>query len=136
MSEELYELKSTGERFREVRKTLKMPLSRIAGEAGISRSIISEMENGKRGPNPRYMIYLVVKRNVDLRYVFKGEGEMFLTQKSAPSTDLDFRESQKAVDEMIYIMHISPEIMYSLLAVFAGLKREKRELLEEILGQS
>lgn len=75
-----------GERIRELRKTLKMTMEQFGEKIGVTKSTISNIENGNRNATKHMVKSICREFNVDYIWLTTGGGEMFV------DTDDDFIE--------------------------------------------
>ena len=75
-----------GERIRELRKTLKMTMEQFGEKIGVTKSTISNIENGNRNATEHMVKSICREFNVDYIWLTTGGGEMFV------ETDDDFFE--------------------------------------------
>lgn len=75
-----------GERIRELRKTLKMTMEQFGEKIGVTKSTISNIENGNRNATEHMVKSICREFNVDYIWLTTGGGEMFV------DTDDDFIE--------------------------------------------
>ena len=75
-----------GERIRELRKTLKMTMEQFGEKIGVTKSTISNIENGNRNATEHMVKSICREFNVDYIWLTTGDGEMFV------DTDDDFIE--------------------------------------------
>lgn len=75
-----------GERIRELRKTLIMTMEQFGEKIGVTKSTISNIENGNRNATEHMVKSICREFNVDYMWLTTGEGEMFV------ETDDDFFE--------------------------------------------
>ena len=75
-----------GERVGELRKALKMTMEQFGDKIGVSKSTISNIENGNRNATEHMVKSICREFNVDYIWLTTGEGEMFV------ETDDDFME--------------------------------------------
>ena len=75
-----------GERIRELRKSLKMTMEQFGEKIGVTKSTISNIENGNRNATEHMVKSICREFNVDYIWLTSGDGEMFI------DTDDDFLE--------------------------------------------
>lgn len=75
-----------GERIRELRKTLKMTMEQFGEKIGVTKSTISNIENGNRNATEHMVKSICREFNVDYIWLTTGDGEVFV------DTDDDFIE--------------------------------------------
>lgn len=114
-----------GKRIRQVRKNIGLKQDQFAYQLGCGRSNISQIENGLFYPTANSIFVLRSKFNVNLDWLFSGEGEMFLQDKEKNIELLDFKEYSRDIKTMLNVMKKSKPVMHRVLAVFFEIKLEK-----------
>lgn len=104
-----------GNRLKEVRKKLGLTLEEMKNISGYSVSTISEIERDINNPNPRYLLLLTEKFNLNLNWLFTGKGGMFI-----PEFELkwDFGKDSKTILKMIYLIENWEMLRYDMLRHF------------------
>lgn len=125
-------LEEVGIRLRKVRKTLKYSLEDMYQMTGFSKSLICEAENGQKKPSSTYLFHLLDKFNVNINFIFKGKGTMFL-----PETEmkLEMGKDKDKVKDMLFHMEHVEFIRYSILSHFMKFKAENKKVINEILEE-
>lgn len=77
---------SQGERIREIRKSLNMTMEQFGNKIGVTKSTISNIENGNRNTTEHMAKSICREFSVDYIWLTTGKGEMFV------DTDDDFLE--------------------------------------------
>lgn len=67
-----------GERIRELRKTLKMTMEQFGEKIGVTKSTISNIENGNRNATEHMVKSICREYSVDYIWLTTGDGEMFI----------------------------------------------------------
>ena len=67
-----------GERIRELRKTLGMTMEKFGEKIGVTKSTISNIENGNRNATEHMVKSICREYNVDYIWLTTGEGKMFV----------------------------------------------------------
>ena len=111
------------ERFKELRKTLKLKQGDLAQSLAISQGHTSDIENGRKAVSDRIIEILVLKYNVNSEWLRYGKGEMFkkMNRKEEISNfavEL-FREEEDSFKSR-------------LVSVLASLNESEWEILENI----
>ncbi len=115
-----------GTRLRSIRKTLDLTLDAIYQETNISKSYVSEFENGFRLPTAKYLKFLGDSYKVSMDFVFYGLGEPFLGEQSPGPEDLDFGKHDEDVMDMLFHMANVPTVMFDILGYFSEIKVERK----------
>ena len=110
-----------GERIREIRKTMKLTMEQFGEKIGVTKSTISNIENGNRNATEHMIKSICREFNVDYMWLTTGEGEMFVT------TDDDF---QARIDQ---IMFGQDESRKNLFKMMIDMSDEDIHALERIL---
>ena len=110
-----------GERIREIRKTMKLTMEQFGEKIGVTKSTISNIENGNRNATEHMIKSICREFNVDYMWLTTGEGEMFV------ATDDDF---QARIDQ---IMFGQDESRKNLFKMMIDMSDEDIHALERIL---
>jgi transcriptional regulator with XRE-family HTH domain len=124
-----------GKRIRQVRKNLGLKQDKFANQLGCGRSNISQIENGLFYPTAKSLIVLKSKFNVNLDWLFSGEGSMFIEENEKNIDLLDFKEYSNDIKTMLQEMKNSKSIMHRVLAKFFEIKLEKNPNISVGEGQ-
>lgn len=73
-----------GERVKSVRKAKGLTLEKFGESFGMSRSSISDIENGRRSLTPQTRLSICREFNVNREWLETGEGEMFVKKEPQP----------------------------------------------------
>ncbi len=74
-------MESTGQRFKELRKELRLSQEGFADKIGLSKSAVSAVESDKSFVSLNVMRSLFMELNVNLNWLIAGQGEMFNAPK-------------------------------------------------------
>ncbi len=129
------EFSDTGKRLKAIRESLNHTLDTMSIAAKISRSYISEFERGMKLPNTKYLKYLFEEHDVNIHYVFNGEGRMFNPPKSEQMLLYNFGKYEEEIKELLYYITNIPHALYDILGHFTEYKVENEEFLEKFMGQ-
>lgn len=77
---------TTGERVKEIRKTLNLTLEKFGEKLGVGKTAISKIEKDERNLTDQMAKSICREYNVNYDYLVYGEGEMF---SELPKTILD-----------------------------------------------
>lgn len=72
---------TTGDRIKEIREAKKMTQDKLAHEAGISKSFISDLENNNRNLSSEYLLKIANVLGASVDYLLKGEVKEFVEPK-------------------------------------------------------
>lgn len=70
--------KEIGQRLKEARDTLNLPMSKFGKAIGLTDASISQYENGHRTITPRSMKEIVREYNINKDWLRTGKGQMFI----------------------------------------------------------
>lgn len=120
--------KDIGLNLKAIREELKLTMDAIGRDITISRSYLSDFERGYRRPTSKYLHYLHDQHNVNLNYVFSGEGRMFRPTPDEASPN--FGRFQEDVDELLCVMYEVPPALYAVMGFIAEYKMRNKDLIE------
>jgi transcriptional regulator with XRE-family HTH domain len=72
-------MKEIGKRIKNIRTALNLTQKTFAEKFNISKSSLSELENGKHKPGLDMVVSIAKEYDVNLYYLLMGEGEMFIS---------------------------------------------------------
>jgi len=124
-----FDLVAVGQRLRGVRKALDLTMDQMIEKAKISKSMISDVEKGRKKPSTIYLNILIKDFNVDLNYVFTGEGNIFKDNQKVMVLDADIKE-------MVETMERDKLIKYSMLSYYLKYRTQSKALINAALSQS
>jgi transcriptional regulator with XRE-family HTH domain len=122
-----------GIQLKNIRSHLKMTMDEIGKQTGTSRSYLSDFERGYRLPTSKFLKYLHDDLNVNLNYIFKGEGRMFRPTQEEGFPD--FGELHGQVMEMLKFMAEMPHAVYAVLGFMTEYKIMNKELIDRHLAE-
>ncbi|HLP44643.1 MAG TPA: helix-turn-helix transcriptional regulator [Candidatus Kapabacteria bacterium] len=118
-----------GLHLRMIRDEIHLTMEIISQETGISRSYLSDFERGVKLPTSKYLKYLFARHNVNLNFVFSGEGNKF--RPTAEETTPNFGKFQDEVDKLLHFMADMPHTLYAVLGFFTEYKMINKNLIEQ-----
>jgi transcriptional regulator with XRE-family HTH domain len=124
-----------GKRLKAIRESLNHTLDTMSVAANISRSYISEFERGMKLPNSKYLKYLFEAQNINLHYVFNGDGRMFNPPKNEQMLLYNFGKYEEEIKELLYYITNIPHALYDILGHFTEYKAENEAFLKKFMGQ-
>jgi len=89
-------MSSAGARIKYLREARNWTQERLAQEAGVSKSFISEVENDRRNPSSEKLLEIATVLGASLDFIMKGVGD---TQKSPPTPVTIPRELAQAAED-------------------------------------
>lgn len=111
------------ERIRELRKNLKLTMEAFGERIGVSKSTISNIENGNREATEHMVKSICREFNADYIWLTTGSGEMFV------DSDETFLEK---IDQ---IMAGENEFHRNLIRLAANLDMKELEAIESIINK-
>lgn len=121
------DLNAIGERLRKVRLSLNFSIMKISDLTGFSKSLISDIENGKKKPSSIYLFGLVTLFKINTNYILTGEGSVFLDEP--PGYDRD-------IGEMVELMQKVDLVKYSMLSFFIDFKTRNKDVIDVLLKET
>lgn len=121
--------KEIGMNLRMIRDQIDLTMEVISKETGISRSYLSDFERGVKLPTSKYLKYLFTKHNVNLNFVFSGEGNKF--RPTAEESIPNFGKFQDEVEKLLHFMADMPHALYAVLGFFTEYKMINSKLIEQ-----
>ncbi|MDQ1353692.1 MAG: repressor LexA [Acidobacteriota bacterium] len=120
-----------GQRVKEIRKTLGLSQKDFADPLGISGTFISEVESGKYKPCYDFFYNMMVQFNVNLHYLFTGQGEMFIRDMKPAESEIEepFSSITKTED-ILWYMTRSPMFKHSMFGFASRYLYENRTFVE------
>ncbi len=108
-------------RMKHIRETLGLKQKVLARSLGVSTANISDVENGKYKPKFDLIVSMVAQYNINIFYLFFGEGEMFMEKNSNPperhGLDNNFVNKEE-VSNFLHHLERSPLVEFSSLYSF------------------
>lgn len=110
-----------GRRIRTFRKHKKMTLKEMSRKLGIAIGYLSDIEHGNANPGPLFFLGLVEKFNVNLDYIFLGQGAMFYPLDKIQNIDtyadetFNFKGGLDSPGKLLWLMEHSTLFKYNIL---------------------
>lgn len=130
-----------GGRLRAVREALKLTMEDMRNITGYSKSLISAAENGLKKPSVIYLYALFDKYDVNVHYIFNGEGPMFLDEpeiektEQTPEKDKKSKQLTDNFHEMMELMEEVEMVRYAMLTYFIRYKTENKRIIDQLLEE-
>lgn len=108
------------ERIRQLRKALGLTLEAFGEKIGLTRSAVSNIENGHRQPTKQVVAFICREYNVNMNWLRTGEGEMFMDLDSDDEISAyvgKVLNDEKAVYQrklLLFFSRLSPEFLEKL----------------------
>lgn len=123
-----------GERLKNIRIELRAQQKDMADTLEIAASYLCEIESGRANPGPEFFKRLAIHYNVNLQYVFLGEGEMF-TGPGGTSKSFEFKRGSEieTIEELVWLIKNSAYFKNTMLALAnKTINKEEDEILESL----
>lgn len=114
---------TSGERIKELRKSLGYTLDKFSSKLGVSKSAISNIERGERSLTEQMLKSILREFDVSENWLRSGEGEMFNERSNE-------EEIAELVGKILY--KESDDFRKRLIYVLAKLDDNEIEMLEKI----
>ena len=127
--------KKVGPRIKSCRKYLRLAQQEVAAELEISHSYLSEIESGSAKANPAILIQLMTLYNINIEYLFTGEGPMIIEEpESEPRSEFSLDNScVESVDKLNWLIKNSIFAQQSILAFATRFVIENDALLRKTM---
>lgn len=125
-------LKEIGIRIKEIRKNLRVTQKEMASELKMSACYLSEIESGKGNPGHAFYYKISTRYNVNLNYLFHGEGEMYtrIKFKKKPGED-ENRDEIENIEDLSWYLENSPLVKVQVIGFAAKFKYENEEIIKK-----
>lgn len=122
---------SFGDRIRHLRQRLKFKQKSFALKLGISSAALSEIENDKYRPGFDFFYKIAKEFNVNLYYLFFGEGDIFLGSQAFSGIGFStFVAKDKEMKNFLWYFENSPVVQYYILGQFRRFLNEEKEAID------
>lgn len=113
-----------GERVRAVRKSLGLTLEKLGIRLGVSKTAISNIENGSRNLTEQMKKSICREFYVDYKWLTTGEGEMFLDN------------DENCIARIVQIMSDEKDFRKKLFNFFLDLDNDELKVMERIVSKA
>jgi len=96
-----------GFRVKAIREQLRLKQKEFAAELELSESYICQIEKGKANPNFEFFYRMIKRVNVNMNYLFYGDGEMFCRGKPEDLNESEIPESIESHEDFQWFMEHS-----------------------------
>jgi transcriptional regulator with XRE-family HTH domain len=129
------ELEAFGRRVRSIREAMRLKQNEFAAGLDLSEGYICKIEKGKGNPTYEFFFKLVSKYNVNLDYLFYGEGDLFFQGKKAVEENKERFDSSDGMDELMWLLEHSELFKRSILSEANKILYGNRKRIEEDIKQ-
>jgi transcriptional regulator with XRE-family HTH domain len=113
-------LKEFSERLIKVRQILGYNQKEFAPQINVSLSFLYQVEASRTKPGFNFFKTLIEKFNVNPKYLFTGDGEMFYEPPpTVEKPQVDYGAWSVLVDKLIKYIKVSPVVKFAVLEFFA-----------------
>lgn len=125
-------LKTICSRLLEIRKALGFKQKEFSKELEISQSSYCDIESGNMKPRFELLFNLSLKFDVNLRYVFHGEGGMFEKKENAFNLDSEpFTRNWEWVVRFLEYFEKSPIFMHDMMSFYYKYMLENGSVVDQ-----
>ena len=151
------DLEAVGGRLRAAREELKLSMEQMREISGYSKSLISAAENGLKKPSALYLYAMYDHLNVNIHYIFSGEGNMSLVSKDDPGTAADtglkvgtdtglkvgpdtgpgpgWAGADDNIRSLFYLMEHVDMVRFAVLSHFIEYRTQHKRMIDELLEE-
>lgn len=131
-----HHLKELGKRIKTVREELHMIQKEFAAKLGISGSLLSQVESGRKNPVYEFLHKLMKDYHVSLDWLFTGKGEMFLKMKSEKEPGEDkYIDEIVSIDDLVWYLEHSNLFNLNVMGYAARFFFENEEHIKKELAR-
>ncbi|MCP4153960.1 MAG: helix-turn-helix transcriptional regulator [bacterium] len=128
--------KLIGERIKKIREHLGLKQKEFAESMSIQSSYLSEIESGKKNASTETLNKLFDIHNINISYLFTGEGNYFIQKEENGASHQKKTLSQlnaatDLMDELYWYLENIPVVRFAVIEFFKGYLYEKRGMVEE-----
>jgi len=103
-----------GFRVKAIREKLRLKQKEFAAKLELSESYICQIEKGKANPTFEFFYRMITRVNVNMNYLFYGEGEMFCRGKPGDKNESEIPESIESTEDFQWFMEHSSYFRMSM----------------------
>lgn len=130
-------LKEIGARIKNIRIELRINQKEMAENLNIANTYLSEIESGKRNPGYIFFYKLYKTFNINLNYLFTGEGEMLYPAKPEKHRQgKTFVEDIKTIDDLVWYMKHSQMFFHQVMGFAFKFKFDNEESIKKEIEKS
>jgi transcriptional regulator with XRE-family HTH domain len=124
--------KEVGARLKATRKAIEQTQRNIAKMCGIPTSTISEMEAGERRPHSFYLNLLANHFNVNLNWIFTGNGPMFVQEMDIK---WNLGEDSQTLLELVYVVENNAYARHEILGSYMKFRAVHKKVIKKLLSK-
>jgi transcriptional regulator with XRE-family HTH domain len=120
-----------------IREHLGLKQIKFAQTLGIASGYVSEIEAGKKNPGIDVLEKLHHLYNVNISYLFTGEGDLFIQpwekekKEPKPPASKEFPDEMTMTRKMMWHVMNIPVVRYAMLEAFSTYMYEKGDMVEK-----
>ena len=135
----MFDRKKIGKRVKELRQVLNLKQDEFASKLGVTNNYISLIEVGKKKPGMEVLTRMMDVFNVNVTYLFYGEGDLFrepnvsaaLPEFVRMNTFDDNLTAQQRTEKLIWLIRNIPLVQYAMLESFLVYYNDKQSLIDK-----
>lgn len=125
-----------GIRLQEIRKVLGIKQKDFARQMNISNANLSEIEQGNAKPRFELLYNIIRLHNVNISYLFYGEGEMFQPDNAGNIDFKRFPGLEEWLEDFLWYMENSVLVRAHIMLAFRQYLLENRQLVDNDIADS
>jgi transcriptional regulator with XRE-family HTH domain len=122
---------SIGHRLKEIRSQMRIQQKEMAATLKIAPSYLCEIENGNSKPGPDFFEKVASEYNVNLNYLFLGNGDMFGAGNRIKVKGFEIENGIESVEELLWLMENSKYFKSTILALANKTVLENEEIIKK-----
>ncbi len=121
----------SGERVKDVRRSLELSQKEFASQLNIAASFLSEIESGKTRPGYNFLVRMASAFNVNPTWIILGKGEMFFSEEDgSPGWNYDFGDHTESIRELLWYFKYSPLVKLSVMAFASKFLLDNEDIIK------
>jgi transcriptional regulator with XRE-family HTH domain len=131
ISKKVADESTPGGRVRAIRLALGLNQLQFGNKLGISASMISDIENNNNRPTFDITTKLLKNYNINLSYLFSGEGELFKDKFEIDPKKIAQAVNPKDIEEFLKDFYLSGYVQLDVMSHYRKLKHLDSELIQK-----
>jgi transcriptional regulator with XRE-family HTH domain len=125
-----------GKRIKAIRKAMKLSQKEFAQSLDTSNTILSNVELGISWPSPGIIFNMALKFNINLDFLFLGNGDLFQDKRKTKSNDYVFNKDMESIDDIVALAKNSPLFRFAVIGYSVQYCYQNEEILKRNIEEN